>query len=1742
MTPQLLASSDTGTSSTDGITRDTTPTYKVAAPANAIVTLYANGVQVGQATANNGPVFITTTALSAGNYQMTATVEDVAGNVSAAAAPVMLVVSTSPPATPTLGLDAASQSTPGQTTQTNLQSVNLTGMTTAGAFVSLFRQWDPNTAIAQTQADASGHFTFDGITLAAGSQAFIVVASNPAGNSSSLTQTITTTAADTKAPVITAALANDTGISSTDSITSDPTITGLADDPSGVMKFQVSVDGGAMTDATSFLTGEGFTLTAADLAMLNGGTAISNGPHTIALQATDSLGNQSSVYHVFFDLESTRPLPPTSVQLLASDLTGTSGTITKDRSLTVEMSAASGTIVTLYMNGVQVGQQTAMSVPLQFAVPGSLADGQYIFSATAETVSGLISPFSTPLTVTVDNTPPVVSSFGLDAGFSSPAFGQNVTVLPTVRLNGQTEPGATVELMETGALTTADSSGNFSFYPVNLPTLAAYTFTAKATDTAGNTTTVAKTFTRVDNTLPSNLLPPDVTVNVSGTTARVSDTVSISVVTATHDGKALASEVLLINGSPVALSTAGTATLSSLTPGVFSVVADAFDAEGNEGQATQTVIFLTPPTGSPPPVAGFNETQVTPVVTMPTAIMGTASSTDFLQYTLQYSVEGQNQWTTFATGTAPVSNGTLGTIDPTMMDNGFYDVRLTVLDSSGQVTTADEIYQVDGQAKIGNFTLSFQDINIPESGIDLSATRTYDSRQKNTSGDFGYGWSLSTTQYSVETSSVLGAGFIQTETQQPATQINPLGGLGSLPGLGGFGGLPGVGLPPGLGNRPATIQYSFQNTQNDYVTIYLPNGTAEKFLMGFTGVTYTIAAPPLAQTSIFFVPVPYSGTTGSLVAMTNNNVIVSPAQVGPVTFIDQSTGQVYNPTTWKYTAADGTVYIISKANGLESVTDSSGNSTTFSADGEISSDGASLTFTRDSQNRITAITDPMGKSITYQYDFYGDLVSVTDRDGNVTRFTYDTDHLLLHVYDPLGRQGVRTEYDSSGRVTEIINAMGAAVTFSNDLPDRVETSVDALGNSTTSVYDTEGNIVEQIDPTGTTTTSTYNALNEVLTQTVTFTDGTAETTTNTYDANGNLLSTTDPAGNVTSYTYDSSGNVLTETDPEGNTSTKQYNATGKVTQVVDAAGNKATIGYSSTGEVSSILQGPGMGFVISYNADGSVSATAGNASLPQVRVNNADGNPISSSTLWTDPTDPSDQQTLNTTYKYDSNGNIIGVTLPSGASTSTKVNADGTVASAVDELGNTTSFKYNPSGQVVESTTGGGAVIQTVYDLLGRPIYVTDPFDPSSAILPNGTYTQYDVLGRVVETQRLSGLRIEIMTTAAGNSYSSFVSDTGILSTETTVYAPNGQIQSTTSSGGGTTTYEYNSLGQETAVVDALGNRTTYAYDQYGNMVLMTDPLGNQTHYQYDGLGNLTKTTLADGSVVQDSYDSEGNIVSETDSLGNTTQYVFGPYSELDEVILPAVPDPNNGGLLTHPTYSYVYDSTGDLLQVTDPMGNVTKYTYDAYGDQLTQTNPDGETTQNVYNGLGQLFRTIDYDGHVTQYVYNSQGEQSQVEYFQNLTQANSGTPSYNISYTYTGLGQLSTVDDPRIGLTTYHYNAEGEVTEVDNPEDVINYTYDPATDNVLAISTNSTTLQYAYDALGDLTSTTAVELERSNFSEPAEDELHVHGDGIAAVRNSSQRRQGQLLVRRRWQLDAGDHARRGRRSSQRIRLCRRLQ
>ena len=76
-----------------------------------------------------------------------------------------------------------------------------------------------------------------------------------------------------------------------------------------------------------------------------------------------------------------------------------------------------------------------------------------------------------------------------------------------------------------------------------------------------------------------------------------------------------------------------------------------------------------------------------------------------------------------------------------MLLNDIYTVRLTVFDKGGNATSASVNYQAARDAKVGIFTLAFQDLSIPLAGLPITVNRVYDSRDKGR-GDFGIGWRL----------------------------------------------------------------------------------------------------------------------------------------------------------------------------------------------------------------------------------------------------------------------------------------------------------------------------------------------------------------------------------------------------------------------------------------------------------------------------------------------------------------------------------------------------------------------------------------------------------------------------------------------------------------------------------------------------------------------------------------------------------------------------------------------------------------------------------------------------------------------------------------------------------------------------------------------------------------------------------------------------------------------------------------
>ncbi len=1577
-TPDLLASSDGGASDGDDVTNDATPTLHVPAGPQDRVRLLVDGTLAAVAAAD-GPAEFTLAALADGVHVITAQAEDAAGNRSLPSSPLTITINTVAPAPPTLGLDPACDTAPAGDGQTDLEQVVLSGEADPFITVTLRRGLDLDTPIRSTRADAQGHFQFDDVPLAPGSNLLRAVATDPAGNSSRVDVTITGTSADSLAPSIQARLARDTGRDATDGLTSDPTVVGVIDDATGVALLSASLDGGASADITARLRGAAITLTPSDFEAIFGGT-LADGPHTLRLVATDTLGHVASPFDLGFTLDATRPLPPAMPDLLAASDSGASDfdDITRAVALQVRVAAEAGSLVRLYAGGVELA--SGVSDGAFLATVGPLADGLVEFTATAEDDAGNLSVFSVPLRVTIDRVAPSAPDFALDASSDTRPYGDDQTNLRVVRLIGQTEPNARVLLVELGVSTVADASGTFAFPQVTLQD-GANVFNAVATDAAGNETTFTRTITRAF-LAETDLIRPFVQVSVSEPTVNLGGSVAITVMA--NDNVGVVGTQLRLNGQTLTLGADGRTTYLASMPGVFDLEATALDAAGNQGLA-RVSFSVFEPGDSTPPIAAFVNPFASPTAMMPMDILGTASDANLIRYTLEYSVKGADTWVEFASGATSIESGALGQFDPTLLENGYYDVRLTAEDASGNITTATKVFQADGQAKIGNFTVSFDDLTIPAPGFPITATRTYDSRNK-TQGDFGFGWTYSLSNVKVTPSSVLGDRIFQT--------ANRLGSKG--------------------------IEYLLSAAESKSVSVTLPDGRVEKFDLFYVRQQFPSYMPPASETTLFYQARP--GTTSKLEALTDNVVTISPAETGAVRLLDRTTGGVYDPQRWKLTTAGGTVFIIDRDHGVESITDLNGNEVTITPDGIIHNSGEAMTVTRDALGRITTITDPMGHQITYEYDAYGDLVSQTDQLGNVTRYFYDENHTLLEIHDPLGRRGARNEYDDSGRLVGVVDPDGNRIELEHDLEGRQEVSRDRLGNTTVHVYDEMGNILSTTDALGHTTTATFDAAGNKMTETdplgnttrmtydasnnlLTKADPKGNTTTYSYDAKNRLASLTDPNGNETSFAYDTRGNLLTTTNALDETTTNTYDARGNLLTTTDPLGNTTTFTYDRAGHMTTETDPLGSVTSYTYDANGNPLTTGGRTS--------ADGSvsQVTTSTVYdasNHVVELHDVRGNMTRNVYDAAGLLIGRTLPGGGSVTYEYDALGHNVRNVFADGSTDSSTYDANGNLIRFVDRAGGVTRIEYDRLNRPIRTINPDGTSTA-------TEYDALGRVTAEIDERGHR----TTFGYDDFRPFLPIANLGNA--------GAV-----------------LGRPSSVTDASGRTTAFAYDHNGNIIGIMDPSGKVTMSEVDPLNRITQSVQADGSTAGVEYDAAGRVTRQVSPSGASRQLA--------------------------------YDAAGRLIQVTDELGGVTSFTYDELGNKLSQTDANGHTTQWEYNDAGDVVkRTLplgmsetftydargflsthqDFNGAVTTYSYDTLGR----------LESETLPDGSRIVTTYDAQSRRETVTDAR-GTTSYEYDAQGNLTLVVNPDgSTIAYGYDDA-GNRTSIETAAGTTTYHYDAI----------------------------------------------------------------------------
>ncbi|MDA0814229.1 MAG: hypothetical protein O3C21_17795, partial [Verrucomicrobia bacterium] len=380
-------------------------------------------------------------------------------------------------------------------------------------------------------------------------------------------------------------------------------------------------------------------------------------------------------------------------------------------------------------------------------------------------------------------------------------------------------------------------------------------------------------------------------------------------------------------------------------------------------------------------------------------------------------------WKAIAFGTGTVADGILANWDTSMLANGSYYVRVTAFNDLRLGRVEALPLEVSSQAKLGRNRREFTDLSLELAGFPLEIKRVYDSFEKDSSGDFGFGWSMALADPRIvetvpDTSAVL---FGATAYRQ-GTRIY---------------------LDAPNGQR---LAFTFQ---------------AEVAAARFIGTLYRAT----------FVPDP--GNPFTLEVPEGDDGFLSLRSDGEVrlTFI----GFPWNPDRFILTSMAGDRYTYDQREGLLAVEDTNGNRLDFTNAGITHSSGPSLSFVRDDQGRIATITGPGGETWRYSYSPEGDLVKITDQGGAETTLGYDavTPHFLCSVTDPFGRTGIQFEYDEDGRLAAIIDEDGNRQTQVWDPDARTGTVTDRRGNVSQLLYDDRGNLLRVTDPLGNTTEYKY---------------------------------------------------------------------------------------------------------------------------------------------------------------------------------------------------------------------------------------------------------------------------------------------------------------------------------------------------------------------------------------------------------------------------------------------------------------------------------------------------------------------------------------------------------------------------------------------------------------------------------------------------------------------------------------------
>jgi RHS repeat-associated protein len=407
-----------------------------------------------------------------------------------------------------------------------------------------------------------------------------------------------------------------------------------------------------------------------------------------------------------------------------------------------------------------------------------------------------------------------------------------------------------------------------------------------------------------------------------------------------------------------------------------------------------------------------------------------------------------------------------------------------------------------------------------------------------------------------------------------------------------------------------------------------------------------------------------------------------------------------------------------------------------------------------------------------------------------------------------------------------------------------------------------------------------------------------------------------------------------------------YNERGIVRKSVDVSGNATLYGYDDAGRmVKTVINAS----IPNYNND----YTGGDPDLSD--YGDDPGVPgVDTNLISTDP-----DKDIITRNVYDAVGNLV---------------------QSVDAIGNVTFNIYDSLNRVVKTVRNAkdAATIALNPGDVGYSVQndprVSGYVASTAADRDLITSTEYDSMGRVVRTADTSGQVTYSVYDSLDRVVRSIVNYVPQGSTDPKDWQWNEVVSPAR--------WEYYNGSAWVAVDHGAGNDgnviTLTVFDTQGRVLYTQDMLGRRIWHKYDGMGRVVKTianavgTATDGSAndprtYERTYsngelvDSENNQISKTeydtmgrvrwseDTLGRKTWYVYDSLGRQKKVIRNCTYT-SGTPLPEEDTYVGSSDADKDIITHT---------TYDAQERMLDMVDPVGNVTRRIYDKLGRTVRTI---------------------------------------------------------------------------------------------------------------------------------------------------------------------------------------